>query len=277
MPGSFDLDRYLARIGLDVAPPADESGLAIVHAAQVIAIPFENLDIVLGRGIDVDPSAVFEKLVNDERGGYCFECNTLLCDALAALGFDVRIRLGRVIFERADGPIPARTHAVVEVRIGDASWVVDAGFGAHTPRAPLPLIDGATAGDGEASPGGWVIRADPEHRWRLLRVAPDRDALDLYVFDEALVYESDLKLGNHWTSTHPTASFTQRVIAVRHRPSGRVVLRGQRLTEYVGSEAREHVLDSPEALKDAIGRYIGLSIPLTSHEAARLWELGNEG
>jgi N-hydroxyarylamine O-acetyltransferase len=272
VPGPpFDLDRYLDRVGLRAAPSPDLEGLAAVQAAQLRAIPFENFDVLLGPGIDVATAAVYEKLVTRRRGGYCFECNTLLRDALGALGFEARTLLARVVIDRVDGPVPARTHAVVKVRLGADAYIVDCGFGAQTARAPLRLEDGAEGGDAPASRGGWRLRADREFGWRLLRTEPDEPPRDLYVFDESRVYPADIALGNHWTSTHPSTHFTRRPIGVRHTDEGRVVLNGRRLIEHVGSAVEERVVDAPDAWLEAIRTRLGIPLEIDAGQIERLW------
>src|SRR3546814_2536084 len=84
------VEAYLRRIGLEQAPRPDQEGLMSVQRAHRWAIPFENFDIPLGRGISLDPAAVFDKLVVRRRGGYCFEQNQLFLRALLQLGFDAR-------------------------------------------------------------------------------------------------------------------------------------------------------------------------------------------
>lgn len=267
----FDLDRYLDRVGLPGPPPAAIDGLRTVQSAQLRGVPFENLDVVLGRGVDVAPSAVYEKLVVRRRGGYCFECNTLLRNALEALGFEARTLLGRVVIDRVDGPVPARTHAVVEVRLGASAYIVDCGFGAQTPRSPLRLQDGAEGGDTPASRGGWCLHSDPEFGWRLFRIEPGEAPRDLYVFDESRVYPSDIALGNHWTSTHPSTHFTQRPLAVRHTDAGRVVLNGRRLIEHVDGALEEQTLDSEDALLEAIHDRIDIPVEVDADQLRHLW------
>ena len=267
----FDLNRYLDRIGLGETPSADLDGLAVVQAAHLQSIPFENLDVLLGLGIDVEPVAVFDKLVARGRGGYCFECNTLLRDALRAIGFEARLRLGRVIMDRLDAPVPPRTHAVVEVRLDGVSYVADCGFGAQSPRAPLRLVDGATGGDMRASPGGWRLQADPEFGWRLVRTALGEAPRDLYVFDESRVYPLDIGLGNHWTSTHPTSGFVQRVIAVRHTDDGRIVVTGRRRIEYVHDVADERPIESADDLVETIRGPLGIALDVDARQRDRLW------
>lgn len=272
----FELDRYLDRIGLAAAPRADLAGLVAVHSAQLRAVPFENLDILLCGGVDIDPSAVFDKLVSRRRGGYCFECNGLLCDALRAIGFDAELRLGRVVLDRADGPVPGRTHAIVEVRIAGDAYIADAGFGGPTPRGPVPLREGGTRDD-DAGQGAWRLRRAPAFGWRMSRIEPGRPPRDLYVFDQTTVHPADVAVGNHWTSTHPSCHFTQRLMAVRHTADGRIALSGRRFIEHAGDETREDALDGPDALRIAITGRLDIPIDLTADEAQRLWAMDAPG
>ncbi len=139
----FDLDSYLARIGLGELPKADAAGLATLQRAHRLSIPFENLDVILGRGIAIDSARVFGKLVIGKRGGYCFEHNRLFGDALDALGFTARPLLGRVWINRPDA-VPNRTHTLSLVTIDGQDWIADTGFGgSYCP--PMPLADGEEA------------------------------------------------------------------------------------------------------------------------------------
>jgi len=90
----LDLDAYLARVAYD----GDRALLTLhsLHRAHIAAVPFENLDVTLGRGIDPDLDAVQDKIVARGRGGYCYEMNVLFGAALERLGFDVERRLARV-------------------------------------------------------------------------------------------------------------------------------------------------------------------------------------
>ena len=93
---SFDLDAYLVRVAMPARPTLDPVGLQRLQQAHRMAIPFECLDVRLGRPIAIDSAAVFAKLVVAGRGGYCFEQNRLFLDALTALGFVARPLLARV-------------------------------------------------------------------------------------------------------------------------------------------------------------------------------------
>src|ERR1700679_4247480 len=127
----FELRAYLERIGLaGVAathggpPVADVATLRALHRAHVISIPFENLDPLRGVPASVDLGDLQRKLVDERRGGFCFEHNSLLAAALVVLGFDVEPMLGRVGFRESSAR--ARSHMLLRVR--DAAggvWHVD--------------------------------------------------------------------------------------------------------------------------------------------------------
>src|ERR1700755_1029602 len=126
------LDRYLARI--EYRGPRVPS-LQVLHAltaAHTQHIPFENLDVLLGHGIDVSDDAVFEKLVVRERGGYCFEQNGLFLRVLSALGFEVTPLAARVRIDRPRDFVPPRTHVLLKVALDGAFWLTDVGIGANS-------------------------------------------------------------------------------------------------------------------------------------------------
>ena len=221
---SFDLDAYLARVALGARPSVDALGLERLQHAHRMAIPFENLDVVLRRGIRIDSASVFAKLVTARRGGYCFEHNRLFGDALSALGFEARPLLGRVWLVPVDtaDAVPGRTHTLSLVRIDGQDWIADAGFGgSYTP--PMPLVDGATA----AAPDGSTFRLarDETFGWILTRDS-DGDLQRQYSFTLDQVWDSDLLMSNHWCATAPASRFTHAPIVSVVLPKGFASLNG---------------------------------------------------
>src|SRR5712691_9359331 len=161
--GQLDLDAYLSRVGLSRAATSQPTGdtLRALHAAHLAAFPFENLDIMLGRGIRVDLESIQAKLVGARRGGYCFEHGQLLGAVLERLGFGVERLLARVW--RPD-VISARTHLTLRVSAGDQRWVTDAGFGA-SPAGPVAL-----GADRPQAISGWtydIVPGDRSGTWQL--------------------------------------------------------------------------------------------------------------
>ena len=225
----FDLEPYLKRVGLDAAPLTDEEGLRALHDAQFFAIPFENFDIQLGRGISLLPEHLIQKLVQRRRGGYCFELNGLMLLVLENLGFQARPLLARVHL----GPRPSGlTHQVSLVEIGGRPWLLDVGFGAGGLRCPLPVEAGYTA-----EGAGWAFRLVADERWGLMMQSQENgEWKDSYSFDLSQVCEADIAIGNHFTSTSSASHFVTSRVASAPHVSGRVSLRDFTLTTIEGAE-----------------------------------------
>lgn len=204
----LDLDAYLRRISYagDLRP--DERTLAALHRAHVAAIPFENLDIMLGRGVEVDLPSVQAKLVGQRRGGYCYEHGMLFGAALERLGYPVDRFLART-GDPVEHPRP-RTHMVLRVAVGDRPWLADVGFGSGL-LEPLPMET-----TGAVRQGGWSYRlvAGDDRTWRL-RELQGADWVTLQTFTAEPLYWVDVAVANYNTATHPDSPFTQRPIVVR--------------------------------------------------------------
>ena len=141
----IDLDAYLARIGYHGTLEPDLQTLTALHAAHVTAVPFENLDILLGRTISLDLKAVQTKIVAGRRGGYCFEQNTLFQAVLERIGFRVtplaaRVRGDRLQQRRADAAAaPGGQHADVDPRAAGADGLAVAGELRHAGRLAVDV------------------------------------------------------------------------------------------------------------------------------------------
>ena len=92
---------YLNRIGFTRRPTVDHATLAELCFHHVLAFPYENLDVQLGRRLSRDPRDAFEKLVLQGRGGWCYEYNGLFAWMLELAGFRVRRLAGGVMREAA--------------------------------------------------------------------------------------------------------------------------------------------------------------------------------
>jgi len=140
LDSSFDIERYFARIGYVGPRAATLDVLRELHRLHPRAIPFENLDPLTGRHVSLELDDIVAKLVDAQRGGYCFEHNTLFAHALMALGFRVTPLAARVLYGRPAGAISARTHMLLRVDVGGGAWLADVGFGGLTPPSPLAMM-----------------------------------------------------------------------------------------------------------------------------------------
>ncbi|MEU4805001.1 arylamine N-acetyltransferase [Actinosynnema sp. NPDC023587] len=239
-----DLDAYLTRVGYlgDVAP--DLATLRGLHVAHVDAIPFDNLDALLGRtAVPLDLGSVQEKIVRQGRGGWCLEQVVLMAAVLDRIGFTFTAFAGRTRIRTGNRFGPA-LHVALCVEIDGERWLHDVGFGGYGPQEPIRLVENAR------SDGDWsfdlVREPTGEHVLRFLR---PEGPTELYGFTTDVRYPSDFELLNHFCLTHPRSPFNHRMVLQRTRPEVRHVLVGTVLTEIrPGEPATSRELDEAEAL-----------------------------
>lgn len=258
----MDVDSYLDRLRLDAAtrPVSDGEWLQILHRAHVATIPFENLDVVMGLGIDLDLDALQDKLVRRRRGGYCFEHNLLFAAVLERLGYPVLRLAGRV---HPDKPGP-RTHLLLCAWADDRWWLADVGFGGHLVD-PLPLTPATVAQGGwtyrlTSTMGTWRLQVPGPHGWR-----------SLYEFTMNPLEPVDCEVHNHYTATHPNSPFTGQIVAFHTTLDERHLLHGRVLTTQPrnGTE-RARRLSAAEAVT-ALHEIFG--VQLSDSEVERLLPL----
>ena len=208
----FDDDQYIQRVGLRARVRPNEAGLEDIHRQQVYSLPFENFDILLGRQIALDEAALFSKMVQNPRGGYCFELNGLLQIALSRFGFQSRPLLARVhVASHVGGHVTGREHQLLLVTINNRDWIADVGFGANGLRAPIPFEPGQ-----ERVQDGDTYRLMPHELYgTMLQQRADEGWQNLYSFDLTPALPADIELGNYFTSNNPKSFFTYTRVATR--------------------------------------------------------------
>ncbi|MFJ8082342.1 arylamine N-acetyltransferase [Streptomyces sp. NPDC096205] len=261
----FDLDAYLRRIGWEGPRRPDVTTLRGVQQAHVRSIPFENLDPLAGRAPSLEPADLMAKLVHSRRGGYCFEHNALLRDALRALGFAVREIAGRVVVGADDITSRPRTHMLLEVRVpGDEQpYLADAGFG--SPGALLesvPLVADTEFRSGTRR-NRLLLRPDwgPLPLWTLQAYEKEQWA-DQYVFTLDTVVPKDYEVANWYVGTHPRSPFTGSAYVQRTTAEGHLLLSGSLLSETAadGSVTERELTDEQEARR-VLDELFGITAP----------------
>ena len=254
MANDLDLDAYLARIGekAPLAPGLD--ALATLHRAHCAAIPFENLDILLGRPIALDLPALEAKLVRARRGGYCFEQNTLFRAALEALGFRVIALAARVRVGATE--VRPRTHMLLRVEVPEGAFLADVGFGGDGPVLPLPFVEGTETWLGRT---GHRLRREGD-TWALQGNTAG-DWTDLYAFTLEPHYPVDFEMANHFTSTWPRSPFVLNLTAQRSWPERRAILRNRDLVVREDGASTATSIRDPEHLLEVLATVFGLAFP----------------
>jgi len=225
---------YLARIGVDANADGSEL-LRRLHVAHRETFLFENLTIQNGGGISLALDDLQRKFLDEGRGGYCFEHNTLFAGALRDLGFAPVTLLGRV--RRGPPERWCRTHMVLRVAVGDEVWLADVGFGGVGLLEPIPLRSGASSMQGGLE---YALRKE-EHHWVLSMRDAER-TVDLYEFSEDPQTPWDVEVANHFTSTHPESVFRRTLTIQSARRAERVILRNDAVSRYRDGRLREEPL-----------------------------------
>ncbi|MET0595310.1 MAG: arylamine N-acetyltransferase [Polyangiaceae bacterium] len=249
-----DLDAYFQRIGYrgPTSPTLETLNGIVNHHVQ--AIPFENLDILLGRGIDISPASLEQKLVFARRGGYCFEQNGFLLLVLRALGFDATPISARVRYQRPRDFIPPRTHVFLRVEIGGESWLADVGVGGFSLTSALRL----DTSEEQATPHEprRIVR-EGHILYHQVRLADDWHDICEFTLEE--MPDIDRELGNWFTSTHPQSHFKNRLLAARALPDGaRNTLLNRELTRRRRSGVETRIIATPDELLTVLHDDFGL-------------------
>ena len=262
----FDLKLYLQRVGITETPTeASAETLGRLQFAQARHIPFENMDPLTGKIPDLAPDALWRKLVEDRRGGYCFEVNALFGMALTALGFKAMPIMARVRNGAPRGG--ARSHRCFIVTIADRKYLADCGFGGGAPITPVELD---IAGPQEIKGETYRVRRDEETQEEVLERQVPEGWYGLYGFERAPAFEPDFEAANFVTARWHKAPFPHNLMMARVTEDGRNTLfnRALKVTRHGESDARriETYEDFEEAMKGLFG------LPHQAELFAAVWD-----
>lgn len=259
-PAAFDAAAYLARIGFGQREQtaATAETLAALHLAHLRAVPFENLDIALGRPIRLDEASLADKIVRRRPGGLCFERNGLFAALLRHLGFGVTPLAAR--FPRDDDrEAPPFDYLTLAVRTAEGSrWLADVGARRDSFARPLPLAVGTGAFKAEA--GASFRLAAEEDRFRLQRREPGGDWARLYAFSPRPHVLADFAPGCRFHQTSPDSGFKRGPISSRATPTERVALADRRLIVSDGGRRTERTLTTAAEERAALRRHFGIDL-----------------
>ncbi len=234
---------YLKRIHYHGSLGPTAATLRALHVAHLQHVPFENLDIVRRRLFNLEPGALFDKIVTNRRGGFCYELNGLFALLLEQLGFKVTRLAARVVGD--DGRLgPEFDHLTLQVQCrdrGSSVWLADEGFG-DSFLEPLQFEEEGVQPDGlrayrieRAESERWLWERDYDETWRR-QYRFDLQPRQLSDFGEMCV----------WHQTSPESIFTQRRVCTRATPDGRITLSELRLITTVHAQRTERAIEEEE-------------------------------
>ncbi|QNL49201.1 arylamine N-acetyltransferase [Olivibacter sp. SDN3] len=265
----MNVNAYLERIHHSGRTDVSLESLMAIHRLHPKHIPFENLDPLTGKNVSLAIEDVNKKLVYQRRGGYCFEQNLLLKEALTALGFEVTGLSGRVAWNIDASVITARTHMLLLVLLEEQQYVVDVGFGVMTLTAPLLLAPNVV----QETPHG-IFRIIKKEKIYLQQVLIEKEWRPVYYFDTEPTAPADYEVGNWYVSTHPNSHFRKQLIAAKVDDGVRYSLNDNVLTiRFLSGKKETQVLRSVEEVLQVLNGLFGIQTEGVDKLAVRLADI----
>ncbi len=255
------VERYLQRIGFQGDAAATPEALREIHRAHMFSVPFENLDINLGRPIVLSLPALFEKIVLRHRGGFCYELNGLFGWLLREIGFPVEMLSARVFSDSTPGP--DFDHMLLLVDTGDG-FIADVGFG-DSFVDPLPLASGE-----QVQQGCGYRLVEREERWELHQQNPHSDWEPQYTFSLTPRRLDEFTAMCHYQQTSPDSTFTRKSVCSKATPEGRITLSNGRLIVTSVGRREERRVESVREYRNLLREHFGFDIE-DEAEAGKLW------
>lgn len=216
----INTEKFFERIGLpsDTKIEKTYDFLKKVQYHCVTSIAYENLDILDKKPLSLDTKDLFEKIVEQNRGGYCFEVNGLLSYVLKQLGFKVDDYFARYL--RGESEIPMRRHRILAVECDDGRFFFDIGIGQPAPRYPVKLEEGVSQPQFDEvykfekdDEFGWILYDLHEGEWR-----------KFISFTQEIQYEVDFVQPSFFCEAHPSSPFNKVPMIAIKTEKGRKTL-----------------------------------------------------
>ncbi|OUS41041.1 arylamine N-acetyltransferase [Oleispira antarctica] len=231
---------YLA--DLELIASTDLEFLRDLQSKHIARYSFNSLAAVLGQDISLEVEAIFSKIVDKQRGGYCFEHNKLVLTVLAELGFDVRLLMAKVIYNR-DVDV-ARTHRVTLLNLDGDDYIVDAGFGHFGARFPVKLELGLEQDQGDAV---YRIIQNSNHDY-CYQVFKDDAFFTLYTFNLYQYSEAECLPAHFYSHKSPDAAFVNNLVVCRKFYNDILSLRNNEFFRISNDETVTTVITSAKQL-----------------------------
>ena len=238
----MDVKKYFERLGLELPEPLvpDSALLQKLHYAHCCAVPYENHDMIRAIPTSLEEDGLYRKIVEEGKGGICFELNGSFGYLLTALGYKVTDYAARYL--RGESEIPMRRHRVMKVEAVDGVWLCDVGIGEVAQRYPIAMVEGLEQEQfGEVykllkeEELGWVLWDLHKGQWR-----------KFYSFTEEVQRQADFIALNFYCEKHPDSPFNKDEMFAVKTAEGRKTLDGHIYKEFKNGEVLVKELSDAE-------------------------------
>ncbi len=253
---SLRVQAYLHRIQFSGRLDGSAEMLAEIQESHLHAVPYENFDILLGVPLSLEIDDLYRKIVENGRGGYCFELNALFRWLLEELGYPVTSLMAR-FWRDEPNPPPKRRHHVLRVEVDGRFYLCDVGVGGIVPRRPIEMLPHTPQTQGsetyklEQEPFfGWILYEFVHESWR-----------QLYSFTDEPQLGKDFTTTNYWCESSPDSLFTKGAMAALRTKEGRVTVSGNEFRVFAGDSVEVFKPKTPAAYHAALVRYFDINLP----------------
>jgi len=249
----MNLDAYLERLNLNIRLESNFQTLQSLHRAHAFTIAFENFNVHLKRTIHLDKENLFQKLIVEKRGGYCYELNILFSFLLKEIGFHVTHLIGRPLYGYNNALRP-RTHMILKVEIEGKEYLCDLGFGGRGLIEPIELTF-----DKENIQFNDIFKLIPHPEGYELQSYISEDWVSLYSFDLHEQQLIDYELANFYNMHSPDSRFTQQLICAKPTEQGRILLLDKKFKYYEDGKSKTVTIQTDKEYDEILYKYFGFS------------------
>lgn len=258
----LQIDKYFHRINFEHTLERNGETLRALQHAHLTSVPYENLDILNGIPLSMKPEDLFKKIVDNVRGGYCFELNGIFAWLLKGLGFNVTDYFARFLLNEQE--IPKRRHRVLKVEANDGVYICDIGVGIESPRYSLKLLEGLEQADEFSR---YKFTREPFFGWVLWQCKNGGQWNRYFSFTEEPQLDIDFIMPSFYCEKHPDSPFNKSPMLSLKTEKGRQTVDGKQLKFFEGEKLtntfsiyNENACDEAIAFRDALKKYFNISL-----------------
>ncbi|MEA5499158.1 arylamine N-acetyltransferase [Limnoraphis robusta Tam1] len=251
----MDVTEYLNRIHYQGSLEPNIETLHQLHYCHLLTVPFENFSIHLNQPINLNLEALYHKIVQQHRGGFCYELNSLFSWLLQQLGFKVTLLSAQVAREEGDF---GREFGHLTLRVQDRDfWLADVGFG-DSFLYPLKFESSTE----QIQNGETYQLINNQNNW-IFYHKKEGNYQPKYCFTLTPRNLTDFQTTCEYNQTSPQSIFTQRRICTKPTLEGRVTLSDNRLIITQNGQRQEHIIDTEAEYHKILQDYFGINLDLS--------------
>lgn len=249
--------RYFERIEYRGSRDASLENLCMLHRQHLLHIPYENLDIINGVSLSLNPECLFEKIILNKRGGYSFELQGLFCCLLKSLGYQVMQYAGRVMDHLSR--IQMRRHRIIVVRIEGARYVCDVGVSQESFRYPLVLQEGIVQTDGFNE---YRFIRDDFYGWVLMQKIAGEGWKTILGFTEEPQVDDDFIMPSFYCEKHPDSTFNKYMkISIFTNDTNFAIIENKFFVFNHGKIVEKNTLLDDDEVRSLLEKRFGIDVP----------------